>query len=85
LVGPAQFACLRPLWDRESGWSTTSVNPSSGAAGIPQMLPSTWAAYGYTYYPHDAPTQVKAGLRYIDSRYGSPCAAWGFWQSNGWY
>lgn len=85
LVGQQQFGCLDPLWDHESGWSTESVNPSSGAAGIPQMLPSTWASYGYPYFPHDAATQVKAGLRYIDSRYGSPCGAWAFWQGHGWY
>jgi hypothetical protein len=30
-------------------------------------------------------TQVKWGIWYVDSRYGSPCQAWSFWQNNGWY
>lgn len=30
----------------ESGGSYTAVNPSSGAGGAYQILPSTWAAYG---------------------------------------
>ncbi len=85
LVGSAQFSCLEPMWARESGWNPASVNPSSGAAGIPQFLPSTWADFGYSYFPRDAITQVRAGLRYIDSRYGSPCAAWSFWQAHLWY
>lgn len=85
LVGDAQFSCLEPMWDNESGWSTTEVNSSSGAAGIPQFLPSTWADYGYAYYPNDFVTQIKAGLRYIADRYGSPCSAWAFWQAHHWY
>ncbi|MGW2357969.1 aggregation-promoting factor C-terminal-like domain-containing protein, partial [Streptomyces phaeofaciens] len=30
-------------------------------------------------------TQIKWGLDYMNSRYGSPVAAWNFWQANGWY
>ncbi|MFC7266612.1 lytic transglycosylase domain-containing protein, partial [Streptomyces lutosisoli] len=30
-------------------------------------------------------TQIKWGLDYMNSRYGSPAAAWNFWQANGWY
>jgi tRNA(Met) C34 N-acetyltransferase TmcA len=33
----------------------------------------------------NAATQIKWGLDYMNSRYGSPAAAWNFWQSNGWY
>ena len=25
------------------------------------------------------------GVDYMKDRYGSPCGAWDFWQSNGWY
>ncbi|MET9061159.1 lytic transglycosylase domain-containing protein, partial [Streptomyces antibioticus] len=25
------------------------------------------------------------GLDYMNSRYGSPVAAWNFWQTHGWY
>ena len=30
-------------------------------------------------------TQIKWGLDYMNSRYGSPVGAWTFWQANGWY
>ncbi|MEU2441525.1 lytic transglycosylase domain-containing protein, partial [Streptomyces tricolor] len=29
--------------------------------------------------------QIKWGLDYMNSRYGSPVKAWDFWQANGWY
>jgi colicin import membrane protein len=35
---PAQMASLITLWTRESGWSPTARNPSSGAFGIAQAL-----------------------------------------------
>ena len=30
-------------------------------------------------------TQIKWGLGYIQSIYGTPCGAWSFWQGHGWY
>jgi hypothetical protein len=44
----------------ESG-SPTAVNPSSGASGCIQALPSTWEAYGDPRYPSaaDAPVSVQ--------------------------
>ncbi|MGW2463773.1 aggregation-promoting factor C-terminal-like domain-containing protein, partial [Streptomyces sp. NPDC001761] len=30
-------------------------------------------------------TQIKWGLNYMNSVYGSPCQAWTFWQANHWY
>jgi hypothetical protein len=30
-------------------------------------------------------TQIKWGLSYMNERYGSPCAAWSFWQAHNWY
>jgi hypothetical protein len=83
--GDGQFACLNSLWAKESGWSTTASNPSSGAYGIPQALPgSKMAAYGSDWRTNPA-TQIKWGLSYIDGRYGSPCSAWSTAQSRGWY
>ena len=38
----------------ESGGNYRAVNPSSGAGGAYQILPSTWAAYGGTGLPQDA-------------------------------
>jgi hypothetical protein len=33
-----QDTCLDELWTRESGWSATAINPSSGAYGVAQAL-----------------------------------------------
>ena len=39
----------------ESGGNFEAVNPSSGAGGAYQILPSTWEAYGGKGAPHEAP------------------------------
>lgn len=45
----------------ESGGNWTAVNPSSGAGGAYQIMPSTWQAYGGTGTPQDAsPAQQSA-------------------------
>jgi muramidase (phage lysozyme) len=38
----------------ESGGNYSAVNPSSGAGGAYQILPSTWQAYGGQGLPQDA-------------------------------
>jgi hypothetical protein len=80
-----QMSCLDSLWTRESGWNERASNSSSGAYGIPQALPGDkMAAYGDDWQTNPA-TQIKWGLNYIENRYGTPCGAWGFFQSNNWY
>jgi len=79
-----EFSCLESLWGRESGWNPNAQNPSSSAYGIPQFLDSTWAGTGISK-TSDGYRQIDAGLIYINSRYGSPCGAWGHSQSTGWY
>ncbi len=39
---------------RESGGNPSAVNPASGAGGLYQFLPSTWAALGFSGLPEDA-------------------------------
>ena len=39
----------------ESGGNYSAVNPSSGAGGAYQILPSTWDLYGGQGAPQDAP------------------------------
>ena len=39
----------------ESGGNYSALNPSSGAGGAYQVLPSTWASYGGKGNPEDAP------------------------------
>ena len=75
-----EFACLDQLIHHESRWNPLALNKSSGAFGLFQFLPSTWANYKYPYKPKDPVIQIKAGLRYIYKRYETPCNAWAFWQ-----
>jgi septal ring factor EnvC (AmiA/AmiB activator) len=39
----------------ESGGNYSALNPSSGAGGAYQILPSTWESYGGEGAPHEAP------------------------------
>lgn len=39
----------------ESGGNYSALNPSSGAGGAYQIIPSTWEAYGGKGLPHQAP------------------------------
>jgi len=80
-----QWDCLNALWTRESGWRTSAHNSSSGAHGIPQALPgSKMASYGSDWATNPS-TQIKWGLAYVKSRYGTPCGGWSAFQSKGWY
>ena len=80
-----QYGCLLKLWDKESGWHHTAHNSSSGAYGIPQSLPGSKMATAGKDWRTNPKTQIRWGLRYIDDRYGSPCAAWAHSRSHGWY
>jgi peptidoglycan hydrolase-like protein with peptidoglycan-binding domain len=46
----------------ESGGNWHAVNPSSGAGGAYQILPSTWAAYGGTGLPQDASPAEQSAI-----------------------
>ncbi len=78
------FGCLLDLWNHESGWRYDAENPS-GAYGIPQALPGSKMASAGADWATNPATQIKWGLGYIKSIYGSPCGAWAFWQANGYY
>ena len=71
-----QMSCLSKLYGKESAWNPDAVNGSH--YGIPQ---------GRSDYLRDATAeeQVRWGLKYIDNRYGSPCAAWDFFQKNNYH
>jgi hypothetical protein len=83
--GESQFQCLDRLWQKESGWSYTAYNASSGATGIPQSLPGSKMATAGADWQTNATTQVTWGLGYIASAYGTPCSAWSHSQSVNWY
>ncbi|MEZ5185336.1 MAG: hypothetical protein R2720_06300 [Candidatus Nanopelagicales bacterium] len=83
--GADQFAALEQLWQRESGWSQTAHNSSSGAHGIPQALPGSKMGMFGADWATNPETQIKWGLHYIKSVYGSPSGALASSHSRGWY
>ena len=85
----AQWNALYALWQRESGWSNTAENPSSGALGIAQAL-GHGPTNQYPAGPANGPTfsaaaQIAWGLAYIKATYGNPVNAWAHETSFGWY
>ncbi|MGW2570710.1 aggregation-promoting factor C-terminal-like domain-containing protein [Streptomyces sp. NPDC001537] len=82
IVPGGQFQCFSNIVDRESGWNMQALNASSGAYGLMQALPgSKYASAGSDWQTNPA-TQIKWGLNYMNSTYGSPCQAWAFWQTH---
>jgi len=79
-----QFGCLDNIWTRESGWVYNAEN-ASGAYGIPQALPGSKMASAGSDWLTDPTTQIRWGLGYIKSVYGTPCNAWAFWQAHSYY
>nr|WP_282188975.1 phage tail length tape measure family protein [Azospirillum aestuarii] len=53
---------IKALIQQESTWTPTAVNPRSGAAGLMQIMPANWSAYGVTN-PFDPAQNVDAGTR----------------------
>ena len=83
--GPRQYACLDGLWTKESNWNYRSSNKRTGAHGIPQALPATKMESIGTDWRTNPVTQISWGLRYIDSRYETPCAAFAKFKRTNWY
>ena len=67
LMSSKQYYCIEKLWSLESRWDPTARNSESTAYGIPQMLGMTETN------PY---RQIRIGLRYIHTRYGTPCNAY---------
>ena len=78
-----EFSCLDALYVSESNWRVHADNPTSSAYGIPQALTSMHDLPAD--YSTSAEAQIRWGLGYIQDAYGTPCSAWSFKQSNGWY
>lgn len=81
----AQFNAFSNIVQHESGWNVRAVNSSSGAYGLVQALPGSKMASAGSNWKTSAATQIKWGLNYMNSRYGSPVGAWNFWQTHHWY
>jgi peptidoglycan DL-endopeptidase CwlO len=83
-VGIKQYNCIDYVWTRESKWNPLAGAPTR-AYGIPQAFPgSKMASFGSNWLTSPL-TQVKWGLSYVKSRYGSACGAYTFWKAHGWY
>jgi hypothetical protein len=71
-----EWTCLKYLWTRESRFDHKADNPKSSAFGIAQRLREK---------DRRSEVQVLHGLRYIESRYGTPCRAKLFWDRHKYY
>ncbi|MET8137625.1 MULTISPECIES: transglycosylase SLT domain-containing protein [unclassified Streptomyces] len=80
-----QYNAFSKIVEHESGWNISATNSSSGAYGLVQALPGSKMASAGSDWKTNPKTQIKWGLDYMNSRYGSPAGAWNFWQANGWY
>lgn len=79
--GPKQFNALDQIITAESGWNPNAVNKSSGAYGIPQILPSAHPdSLGLN--PRQ---QIEWLLNYVSGRYGTPQHALDIRNQQGWY
>ena len=83
--GDKQYACLDDLWIKESNWNYRASNKRTGAHGIPQALPATKMDSAGTDWRTNPVTQISWGLRYIESRYETPCGAFAKFKRSNWY
>ena len=60
----------------ESGGNAGAVNPSSGAGGLYQFLPSTWQALGFSGLPQDA-SVAEQNAAFQKEYAESGTSAWG--------
>ena len=80
-----QYSCLVSLWEYESHWNYKSR--SKKYFGIGQLNKGFIHHSGYSkkQYLASYKIQVRVGLKYIKSRYGTPCKANKHRKHTGWY
>lgn len=79
---PQEWNAVDSIIERESGWDPSAVNNSSGAYGIPQILPSAHPNAGLQ---NDPMGQIRWLANYLEERYGGPMQALAFKDREGWY
>lgn len=84
-LDPDEFDCLDELWVSESDWDPTADNPTSTAYGIPQALTGGTHDNLPSDYMTNPVSQIRWGLEYVATSYGTACSAWEFKQANNWY
>ncbi|MEY9946017.1 transglycosylase SLT domain-containing protein [Kitasatospora sp. GAS1066B] len=85
MVPASQWASFSSIVSHESSWNYTATNPSSGSYGLGQALPASKMASAGSDWRTNPVTQIKWTLNYMNDRYGSPNAAWSWWQAHHWY
>ncbi|PYC80904.1 hypothetical protein C7C46_11905 [Streptomyces tateyamensis] len=85
MVPAGQWNSFANIVNHESSWNLTATNPSSGSYGLGQALPASKMASAGSDWRTNPVTQIKWTLNYMNERYGSPNAAWVFWQNHHWY
>jgi len=88
-----EWACFDQIIEHESSWNPWTDNGMGWeeTGGLPQAHPSSKMAEAGKDYRTNVWTQVRWGLNYINSTYGTPCNAWDAWQNRaandryGWY
>ncbi|MEU1393509.1 MULTISPECIES: hypothetical protein [unclassified Nonomuraea] len=83
----SEWPSLDLLWTGESGWRWNASNSTSGAYGVPQALPGVKMATAGADWRDNPATQIRWGLSYIRSTYGSPRNAYTQWSARNphWY
>jgi hypothetical protein len=76
VVDAKEYRCLELLWTKESNWNYKAKSKTSSAKGIPQLL---------NLKSNDPYEQINLGIKYIQARYTTPCNAWVYWQTKGYY
>ena len=85
VLSASEFAAADELVMRESGWSTTALNPNGGAYGVAQSLPAEKMASAGSDWKTNGKTQFKWMIGYVKERYGSFQSALRHSHSQGWY
>ena len=76
VIDAKEYRCLELLWTKESNWNYKAKSKTSSAKGIPQLL---------NLKSNDPYEQINLGIKYIKARYTTPCNAWVYWQTKGYY
>ncbi|GAB0101653.1 hypothetical protein JMUB6875_06170 [Nocardia sp. JMUB6875] len=85
IVPDDQWASFDQIITHESNWQVFAINPTSGAYGLAQALPAHKMFSEGPDWMFNPLTQIRWAYRYMVARYGSPNAAWDFWQAHNWY
>jgi len=85
-VQSAPASSDQAIWDciisHESGGDPTVVNPSSGAGGLFQFLPSSWLAYGGGQFA-PLPNLATADQQWVIARAAQAQSYWYPWVGDG--